>query len=122
MSLTKEEILESIENMSVKNMVELITDIEKKFNISANSQINTSNELNNQKEEEKTEFNVTLKNIGKNKIPVIKIVRSSTNLGLKQAKDLVESAPAIIKEKISKEEAQNLKKSLEEVGAEIEIT
>ncbi|WP_343189484.1 50S ribosomal protein L7/L12 [Buchnera aphidicola] len=121
MSITKEEILESISNMSVKNIVELIKDMEKKFNITANTEINSSKKKQKNEKEEKTEFNVLLKTIGKNKIPVIKIVRSSTGLGLKQAKDLVESCPAIIKEKINKEEAETLKKNLEDVGALIEI-
>lgn len=121
MSITKKEILESISNMSVKNILELIKDMEKKFKISANTEINTSKKKQKNKKEEKTEFNVLLKTIGKNKIPVIKIVRSSTGLGLKQAKDLVESSPTIIKEKINKEEAETLKKNLEDVGAVIEI-
>lgn len=120
MSITKEQILEAVSEMSVMNVVDLITAMEKKFGVSANVAINPQN---HEKDipEEKTEFDISLKVIGPNKISVIKAVRSATGLGLKEAKDLVESAPAVLKENISKEDAESLKKTLENVGAEIEI-
>ncbi|ANF16859.1 50S ribosomal protein L7/L12 [Buchnera aphidicola (Schlechtendalia chinensis)] len=121
MSITKEQILEAISEMSVMNVVELISDMEKKFGIS--SKISTNNEpiLKTEQIEEKTEFDVILKSIGGNKVSVIKAVRSATNLGLKEAKDLVESAPTVIKEHVTKTEAESLKKILDETGATVEI-
>ncbi|CAL4318131.1 50S ribosomal protein L7/L12 [Buchnera aphidicola] len=122
MSINKEQILEAIAEMSVKNVVELISAMEEKFGVSANA-INT-NVTTGQADtstEEKTEFNVFLKTIGGNKVSVIKAVRSATGLGLKEAKDLVESAPTLIKENINKDESESLKKILEDAGAEVEI-
>lgn len=121
MTITKEQIIDTISKMSVMNVVELISEMEKKFNVSANLAINTVSKKETEKKEEKIEFNVFLKKIGGNKISVIKAVRSATGLGLKEAKDLVESAPIIIKEKINKQDAESLKKTLETAGAEIEI-
>ncbi|CAL4317955.1 50S ribosomal protein L7/L12 [Buchnera aphidicola (Thelaxes suberi)] len=121
MSITKEQIIESISEMSVKNIVELVAAMEEKFGVSATISVNASNDVNKTNVEEKTEFDVILKNIGPNKVSVIKAVRTATGLGLKQAKDLVESAPIAIKERINNEDSQKLKKILEEVGAEIEI-
>ncbi|QJC37419.1 50S ribosomal protein L7/L12 [Enterobacteriaceae endosymbiont of Donacia thalassina] len=121
MSITKEQIIEAIESMSIMDIMELISSIEKKFNVSS---MITNEKINNQKKEEKeekTEFNVYLKSIGKNKISVIKAVRSIMNLGLKEAKDLVESAPVILKESLNKEEALDLESKLKNSGAEIEI-
>ncbi|XRX42590.1 MAG: 50S ribosomal protein L7/L12 [Buchnera aphidicola (Eriosoma harunire)] len=120
MSLTKEQIIEAISDMSVMNVVELVKEMEKKFGVSADLVINSSPNQNND-QEEKTEFNVFLKNIGKNKVSVIKAVRSTTSLGLKEAKDLVESAPIMIKENVNKDDANNLKQILETAGAEVEI-
>lgn len=122
MSINKEQILEAIAEMSVKNVIELISAMEEKFGVSANA-INT-NATTGQADtstEEKTEFNVFLKTIGGNKVSVIKAVRSATGLGLKEAKDLVESAPTLIKENINKNESESLKKILEDAGAEVEI-
>jgi large subunit ribosomal protein L7/L12 len=121
MSITKEQILEAVSEMSVMNVVELISAMEKKFGVSANMSINANN--NNEKStiEEKTEFDIFLKAIGPNKVSVIKSVRSATGLGLKEAKDLVESAPTVLKENMSKNDAESLKKTLEDAGAEIEI-
>ncbi|QJC37831.1 50S ribosomal protein L7/L12 [Enterobacteriaceae endosymbiont of Donacia bicoloricornis] len=121
MSITKEQIIEAIESMSIMDIMELIKSIEKKFGVSS---IRTNEKINSQKKEEKkekTEFNIYLKNIGKNKISVIKTVRSIMNLGLKEAKDLVESAPVVLKESINKEEALDLETKLKNAGAEIEI-
>ncbi|WP_343128636.1 50S ribosomal protein L7/L12 [Buchnera aphidicola (Kurisakia onigurumii)] len=119
--LTKEQIVNSISKMSISNVMELISEIEKKFDVSAAMSMNTTNNQSVKTVEEKTEFDVLLKKIGANKISVIKAVRSATNLGLKEAKDLVESAPVVIKEKINNEDAMNLKKILEEAGAEVDI-
>ncbi|AWH90718.1 50S ribosomal protein L7/L12 [Buchnera aphidicola (Melanaphis sacchari)] len=121
MSITKEQILQAISEMSIMNVVDLISEMEKKFGVSANMSLNSNNKDDKKTSEEKTEFDVILKNIGPNKVPVIKSVRSATGLGLKEAKDLVESAPVVIKENISKIDAESLKKTLENVGAEIEI-
>ncbi|XBC40793.1 MAG: 50S ribosomal protein L7/L12 [Buchnera aphidicola (Nurudea yanoniella)] len=121
MSITKEQILEAISEMSVINVVELISDMEKKFGISAETSINSVSQSIVEPIEEKTEFDVILKSIGTNKVSVIKAVRSATGLGLKEAKDLVESAPTVIKEHITKTEAESLKKILDETGAEVEI-
>ncbi|MFI4853178.1 MAG: 50S ribosomal protein L7/L12 [Candidatus Makana argininalis] len=119
MSITKEQILDSISKMTVIEVVDLVKMMEKKFNISTNLNIDKTN--SKKKEEEKIEFNVILNKIGPNKISVIKIIRSVTGLGLKESKDLVESSPVIIKEGINKEESISLKKSLEESGASVSI-
>ncbi|WP_343192637.1 50S ribosomal protein L7/L12 [Buchnera aphidicola (Taiwanaphis decaspermi)] len=122
MSISKEQILESISKMSVMEIVDLVSDMEKKFKVSYTDLLNNNGNSSQKKNEEsKTEFDVFLKNIGNNKIAVIKAVRSSTSLGLKEAKDLVESAPVNIKERINKQEAESFKKLLESSGAEVEI-
>ncbi|CAL4042070.1 50S ribosomal protein L7/L12 [Buchnera aphidicola] len=122
MSINKEQILEAIAEMSVKNVIELVSAMEEKFGVAAASiNSNTITKQDVESAEEKTEFNVFLKNIGKNKVSVIKAVRSTTGLGLKEAKDLVESAPTLVKENINKDEATSLKKILEDAGAEVEI-
>lgn len=121
MSLTNEQILNALSEMSVKNVSKLITEIEKKFNVSSTISINAINTAPSKKIEEKTEFNVKLNEIGSNKVAVIKIIRSITGLGLKESKDLVESAPTIIKEKITKQEAELLIKDITNVGAKAEI-
>ncbi|WWP01650.1 MAG: 50S ribosomal protein L7/L12 [Candidatus Dasytiphilus stammeri] len=121
MSITKEKILEAVASMSVMEITELVSAMEEKFGVSATvNNINTTIP-SNQEIEEKTEFDVILSAIGSNKIAVIKAVRSITGLGLKEAKDLVESAPTILKEGISKGDADGLKKSLEDVGASVEL-
>lgn len=121
MSITKEQILEAVSKMSVMNVVDLIAAMEEKFGVSASMSLNSNSNHEKESNEEKTEFDIFLKSIGPNKVPVIKTVRSATGLGLKEAKDLVESAPIVLKENISKEDAESLKKQLEDVGAEIEI-
>lgn len=120
---TKNQILEAIAAMSVKDITELVSDMEKKFNVSSNNLAVSSVITNQQPEiiEEKNEFTVVLKTIGANKIAVIKAVRSTTGLGLKEAKDLVESAPVSIKESINKENAESLASLLKNAGAEVEL-
>ncbi|UAJ64951.1 50S ribosomal protein L7/L12 [Candidatus Schneideria nysicola] len=121
--ITKEQILETISKMSVSDVVELISMMEEKFGVSVSDIYkNTATSIPSESIiEEKTEFNVFLKAVGSNKVSVIKSVRSATGLGLKEAKDLVESAPTILKEGLKKEEAESLKKTLEEIGASVEI-
>lgn len=126
MSLTKEQILEAISEMSVMDVVQLTAMIEKKFGITATSLVSSSVDTASASVEEivveeKSSFNVVLAAIGSNKIPVIKAVRSAIGLGLKEAKELVESAPVMLKEAVSKDESETLKKALESVGASIEI-
>ncbi|CAL4317846.1 50S ribosomal protein L7/L12 [Buchnera aphidicola] len=120
MSITQEDIIQKVSEMSVTEIMELIKLMEKKFEVSSNIPIN-NNPTQVEKKEEKTEFDLYIKSIGKNKVSVIRAVRSLTSLGLKEAKDLVESAPTILKEKINKEEVETLKKTLETAGAEIEV-
>lgn len=121
MSLTNEQIIEAIASKSVSEIVELITAMEEKFGVSAAAAAVAVAAGPAEAAEEKTEFDVILAGIGANKVAVIKAVRGATGLGLKEAKDLVESAPAALKEGISKAEAEALKKELEEAGAQVEI-
>ncbi|UDG81324.1 50S ribosomal protein L7/L12 [Candidatus Profftia lariciata] len=120
MSISKDDILNAVSEMSVMDVVALVTMMEEKFGVVATvptvAPVGPAETI-----EEKTEFDVILKTIGANKITVIKAVRSAIGLGLKEAKDLVESAPTTLKEGINKEDAETLKKSLEEAGAEVEI-
>ncbi|MCY7294637.1 50S ribosomal protein L7/L12 [Alteromonas sp. a30] len=123
MALTKEDILNAIAEMPVMELVELIEAAEEKFGVEATAAVAVAAGPAAAAEaaEEKTEFDVVLAGIGGNKVAVIKAVRSATGLGLKEAKELVESAPKAIKEAISKDEAEALKKELEEAGAEVEL-
>ncbi|HDL4569962.1 TPA: 50S ribosomal protein L7/L12 [Mannheimia haemolytica] len=123
MSLTNEQIIEAIASKSVSEIVELITAMEEKFGVSAAAAVAAAAApaAGAAAAEEKTEFDVVLAEAGANKVAVIKAVRGATGLGLKEAKDLVESAPAALKEGISKAEAEALKKELEEAGAKVEI-
>ena len=121
MSLTNEQIIEAVASKSVSEIVELITAMEEKFGVSAAAAVAAAPAAGAAAAEEKTEFDVVLANAGANKVAVIKAVRGATGLGLKEAKDLVESAPANLKEGISKAEAEALKKELEEAGAQVEI-
>ncbi len=122
-----EEILEAIEKMTVLQLSELVKALEEKFGVSAQAMVaaapagGAAPAAAAAAEEEQTEFDVVLKTVGDKKIQVIKVVRAITGLGLKEAKDLVDGAPGVVKEKISKEEAEKIKKELEENGAEIEI-
>lgn len=119
MSITQEQIIDAVAEMSVKDVVELITAMEEKFGVSAAAAVMAGPAA--EAAEEQTEFDVFLAAVGGNKVSVIKAVRGATGLGLKEAKGLVDSAPAAIKEAVSKEEAEELKKTLEEAGAEVEI-
>ena len=123
--MTKEELIQAIESMTVLELSELVKALEEKFGVSAAAPVAVAAAgpaaAAAEPEEEKTEFDVVLANVGQEKIKVIKAVREATGLGLKEAKALVDGAPAPVKEKISKADAEALKKSLEEVGAKVEI-
>jgi len=123
MAVSKNEILDTISNMSVMEVVELIEAMEEKFNVSAAAAATAvaAPAVAAAAEEEQTEFNVIMSSFGANKVNVIKVVRSLTGLGLKEAKDLVEGAPSTIKEGVSKDEAAGVKKELEEAGATVEV-
>ena len=124
MAVTKEDILETISNMSVIDVVELVEAMEEKFGVSAAVATVAAAPAAAgaaQAEEEQTEFDVHMTSFGANKVAVIKVVRAITSLGLKEAKDMVEGAPVNIKEGLSKDEAEDLKKQLEEAGASVEI-
>jgi len=120
MSITKDQIIEAVAAMSVMDVVELITAMEEKFGVSA-AAVAAGPAAAAEAVEEQTEFNVMLTAIGPNKVAVIKAVRAATSLGLKEAKDLVEAAPTAVKEAVSKEEAEALKKELEAAGASVEV-
>ena len=124
MALAQEDILEAISNMSVMEVVDLISAMEEKFGVSAAAAVAAAPATAGGEAsaaEEQTEFAVVMSSFGANKVSVIKAVRSITGLGLKEAKGLVESAPAPIKEGVAKDEAEDVKKQLEEVGATVEI-
>lgn len=126
MAVSKEDILETISNMTVVEIVELIEAMEEKFGVSAAAPVAVAAAAPGAggeaaAAEEKTEFDVILTAFGDKKVNVIKAVRGITGLGLKEAKDLVEGAPAPVKEGVSKEEAEQIKKELEEAGASVEI-
>ena len=123
MALTKEDILNAIAEMPVMELVELIEAAEEKFNVSAAAVAVAGPAAGGEAAavEEKTEFDVVMTSFGGNKVAVIKAVRGATGLGLKEAKEVVESAPKAIKEGVSKEEAEELKAALTEAGAEVEI-
>ena len=120
MALTNEEILNAVAEKTVLELVELISAFEEKFNVSA-AAVAVAAGPAAAAAEEQTEFNVELTSFGANKVAVIKAVREATGLGLKEAKDMVEGAPSVLKEAVSKEEAEELKKKLEETGATITI-
>ncbi|WP_088332822.1 50S ribosomal protein L7/L12 [Lacimicrobium sp. SS2-24] len=124
MALTKDDILNAIAEMPVMELVELIEAAEEKFGVSAQAAVAVAAGPaagGDAAAEEKTEFDVVLTEVGGNKVSVIKAVRAATGLGLKEAKDAVEAAPKAIKEGVSKEDAEALKKELEEAGAKVEI-
>jgi large subunit ribosomal protein L7/L12 len=126
MAITREEVLTWIEQASMLEISQLVKDIETKFGVSAAAAAPVMVAAGPgagpaAAAEEKTEFDVVLKEVGAEKIKVIKVVREITNLGLKEAKDLVEGAPKTVKEGVSKEEAETIKKKFEEVGAKIEV-
>lgn len=124
--MSKEDILDAIANMSVMEVVELISAMEEKFGVTAAAAVavaapGAGGDAGGEAAEEKTEFDVVLASFGDNKVAVIKAVRGLTGLGLKEAKEAVESAPSTLKEGISKEEAEEAKKTLEEAGATVEL-
>ena len=127
MAVTKEEVVEFISSMTVLELSEFIKELEEKFGVSAAAPAAAMVMAapaaggDGAAVEEKTEFDVILKETGANKIGVIKVVRELTGLGLKEAKDLVEAAPKPLKEAIAKDEAEKIKKQLEEAGAKVEV-
>ncbi len=125
MAVSKDEILETIGNMSVLEVVDLIEAMEEKFNVSAAAAAvavaAAPGAESGAAAAEQTEFNVLITSFGSSKVGVIKAVRAITGLGLKEAKELVETSPGTIKEGVSKEEAEEIKTQLEEAGASIEI-
>ena len=124
MAVSKDEILESIANMTVMDVVELISAMEEKFGVSAAAAVAAAPAAGGGEAaaaEEQTEFDVVMTSFGANKVAVIKAVRAITGLGLKEAKEAVEGAPTTLKEGVSKEEAEAVKKQLEEAGAAVEI-
>lgn len=128
MAVSTEEILETISNMTVVEVVDLISAMEEKFGVSAAAvaavaaapAAGAAADAGGAAEE-KTEFNVEMTSFGDNKVAVIKAVRAITSLGLKEAKEMVEGAPSVIKEGVSKEDAESMKKQLEEAGAKVEL-
>ncbi len=122
MAVSKEDMLETIANMSVLEVVELVEAMEEKFGVSAVvAAAPVAVAGAESAAEEQTEFDVVMTSFGASKVPVIKVVRSITGLGLKEAKDLVEGAPSPIKETVGKDQAEDIKKQLEDVGASVEI-
>ena len=129
MALSKDEILEAIKELPVIELAGLVKDLEEEFGVSAAAAAPVAvaaapaaaGDSAGSAEEEQDAFTINLKEIGENKINVIKAVRAATSLGLKEAKDLVESAPVAVKEGVGKEEADNVKKELEEAGAVVEL-
>ena len=128
MAVTKEEVVEFISSMTVLELSEFIKELEEKFGVSAAAPAAAmmvaapaDGGAGAAAAEEKTEFDVVLKGAGANKIAVIKVVRALTNLGLKEAKEKVDTVPSTIKEAVSKEEAEEAKKQLTEAGAEVEV-
>jgi len=124
MSVSKDDILEAISNMTVIEVVDLISAMEEKFGVSAAAAVAVAAPAGGGEAapaEEKTEFDVVMSSFGSNKVSVIKAVRGVTGLGLKEAKELVEGAPTTVKEAVSKDEAEEIQKKLEEAGAKVEL-
>lgn len=124
MAVSKEDILETIANMTVMEVVDLISAMEEKFGVSAAAAVAVAAPAAAAAApavEEKTEFDVVMTGFGDNKVNVIKVIRAITGLGLKEAKDLVEGVPSTVKEGVSKQEAEDIKKQLVEAGAAVEI-
>ena len=126
MAVSKDEILDAISNMSIMQVVELISDMEKKFGVSAAAAVAVAAAPGAAAAaapaEEQTEFTVTLKEYpADKKVTVIKVIREVTGLGLKEAKDLVEGVPSVVKDAVSKADAEKIKKSLEDAGAKVEV-
>lgn len=124
MAISKNDVLEYISGLSVLELSELVKEFEEKFGVSAAPVVvagAAGGAAAGAAAEEKTEFNVVLTDAGANKIGVIKVVRAITGLGLKEAKDAVEQTPSVLKEGVSKEDAEKAKKELEEAGAKVEL-
>jgi large subunit ribosomal protein L7/L12 len=123
MAVAKAEILDLVSNMSVLELSELIKDMEEKFGVSATASAVAvaAPAASAEKAEEKSEFSIMLSAVGASKVNVIKVVRTVTGLGLKEAKDLVDGAPKVIKEGVSKEDAETIQKQLTEAGATCEL-
>ena len=125
MAASQEEILETISNMSVMEVVDLISAMEEKFGVSAAAAVAAAPAAAGGEAaagaEEQTEFDVVMSSFGSNKVSVIKAVRAITGLGLKEAKEMVEGAPVTVKEGAPKDEAEDIKKQLEEAGASVEV-
>ena len=122
--MTKDEILDAIKGMNVVELADLVKSLEDEFGVTAAAPVTVAVAPTGEavvEVEEKTEFDVTLREIGPNKINVIKAVREVTSLGLREAKELVESAPTAVKEAIPRDEADNIKSKLEEAGAAVEV-
>ena len=125
--INKEDVLKYLENANMLEISELIKDIEDKFGVSAAVPVAiaggaaSAEGLDSSEAEEKSEFDIELSGVGEKKINVIKVIRTITSLGLKEAKDMVDSAPTIVKEAAAKEEAENIKKQLEEAGATVTL-
>jgi large subunit ribosomal protein L7/L12 len=129
MAVTKEDVVQFIENMTVLELSQLVKELEEKFGVTAAAPMAFAAMPGAGAPgaaapvvEEKTEFDAKLTDSGANKIQVIKVVRAITGLGLKEAKDLVDGAPSMVKEAVSKEEAEEIKKKIEEVGGKVEIS
>jgi large subunit ribosomal protein L7/L12 len=124
MAISKDDILNAIADMSVMDVVDLVAAMEEKFGVTAATAVAAAPVADSgagNAAEEKTEFNVEMTSFGANKVAVIKAVRAVTGLGLKEAKTMVESAPTMVKEAVSKDEAEELKKQLEDAGASVEL-
>ena len=124
MAVSKEDILDTIANMTVMEVVDLVEAMEEKFGVSAAAAVAAAPAAAGGEAaaaEEQTEFDVVMSSFGSNKVGVIKVVRGITGLGLKEAKDMVEGVPSTIKEGASKEESEDIKKQLEEAGASVEV-
>ncbi len=121
MAITKEDVLEFISNMSVLELSELVKEFEEKFGVSAQATVVAAGGGATEAVEEQTEFDVVLTGAGAKKINAIKVVRAITGLGLKEAKAAVEDVPTVLKEAISKDEAEEIKKQIEEAGASCEL-
>jgi large subunit ribosomal protein L7/L12 len=123
MAVSREEIIEVLSNMSILEVTQLVSDLEEKWGVSAAAPVAVAAGPAAEAAvvEEKTEFDVVMTSFGANKVGVIKAIRTITGLGLKEAKDMVEGVPATVKEGVSKDEADGIKKQLEEAGASVEV-
>jgi large subunit ribosomal protein L7/L12 len=126
MAVSKEELIESLSNMSILEVTELVSELEEKWGVSAAAAVAApvmvaGGDAAGAAEEVKDEFDVVMSSFGQSKVPVIKAVRAITGLGLKEAKELVESVPATVKEALPKTEAEEIQKQLEEAGASVDL-